>query len=241
MQKKPFLLLTSVGVFFLPLVYSFIFVRNSKPEVKIITPEHNSKFQWNSTISYAIRVVDAEDGNSDYDEIAANEVLLKVDYLADSANLPAYQKQTSQEASLATGLQLMQQIICFNCHSSKNKLIGPSFDLISAKYPYNKTNEASLVQKIINGSSKVWGDVIMPPNPALTQQQAKQIIRWILTNNRNPDSYYLAGLSGSFQTNPKPKNGNKGVYVLTAIYIDRGDKNSAQSKKRGYHTVVLHQ
>src|SRR5260370_42703934 len=59
---------------------------NNPPEVTITAPAKNGTFQWNSVVPYAIRVSDKEDGNSEYNEIAANEVLLMVAYLPDSAH-----------------------------------------------------------------------------------------------------------------------------------------------------------
>jgi len=63
------------------LIFAFSTIPSSKenqlPDVKIIFPANSSKFQWNSILPYKISVKDAEDGSSEYDEIAANEVFLR--------------------------------------------------------------------------------------------------------------------------------------------------------------------
>ncbi len=247
MRFKIMLLFIIVCIVMYSLLVAFIFpvssTENHLPEVRIIHPKNDIRFQWNAIIPYSITVSDAEDGNSEYDEIAANEVLLKVAYLPDSSEVIKYIAQEKKQTAEFAGLYLMQSITCFNCHSTKNKLIGPSYDLIAKKYAYNNANIEALAKKVISGSEKVWGDVIMPPNTNINIEQAKQMVRWILKNNTNPDKYFITGTTGTFTTKLKPPNGanNSSVYVLTASYTDHGINNAAQSKKRGYSFVVLKQ
>jgi len=85
-----------IGVFILDCFYlllgfsSLPIQANSAHEVKISTPSVNSTFSWNSLLPYEILVSDAEDGNSEYDEINPNEVLLAVKYLKDSMKIKSY-------------------------------------------------------------------------------------------------------------------------------------------------------
>ena len=53
-------------------------------------PDGKNTFRWNSIVAYSIEVTDKEDGMSKYNEITANEVLLKVSFLADSLNTKKY-------------------------------------------------------------------------------------------------------------------------------------------------------
>jgi len=215
-------------------------IPNDPPIVKMIDPTDKSKFQWNSMLRYTISVSDKEDGNSEYDEITANEVLLEVAYMADSSNVKKYLSQKVKQLSDPPALSLMKTSNCFSCHSSKNKLIGPSFQLIAKRYTYNAATAETLAQKIIKGSTGTWGDVAMPPHPQLKTDQAKEIVRWILQNNKNPDVYYLVGTTGAIRTKEKPQKGaGAGVYVLTASYTDHGVKGTQQSGKRGYQTIIL--
>ncbi len=213
---------------------------NSPPKVTILAPAKNSGFQWNSIIPYSINISDKEDGNSEYNEISTNEVLLKVLYLPDSSGTKKYLSEMSRISTESRGLLLMTSSTCFMCHAAKNKLIGPSFNLIAKRYPNSAFSLEMLAKKVINGSTGVWGDVSMPPHPDLKIDQAKEIVRWILENNSNPNLYYFTGIEGAFRTKEKPdKEYHKGVYILTASYTDHGLKDIHKLRKRGQYTMVL--
>ncbi len=215
-------------------------VDNNPPKVSITTPGNNGKFNWNSIIRYRISVSDKEDGSSEYNEITANEVLLEVLYLPDSSKAEKYLSEKARMDTEHPGLSLIKNSGCFNCHAAKNKLIGPSFDLIAKQYPYNPGTIEMLTRKVINGSSGVWGDTPMPANPTLKTEQARQIISWTLKNNLNPNLIYFPGMEGTFRTKEKPANdAGKGVYILTASYTDHGVKGSPQVRKYGKYSILL--
>ena len=101
---------------------------NSPPKVTIITPSTNSKLHWNSIVPYSIRVSDAEDGNSEYNEISNNEVLLFIKYLPDSTQVKKYLLDRSKMNFQA--LQWMSTSTCFTCHAARTKLIGHYLELV---------------------------------------------------------------------------------------------------------------
>lgn len=70
---------------------------------------------------------------------------------------------------------------CMACHAVANKLVGPSFKDVAAKYAGQKDAEAKLSQKIIKGGSGVWGAVPMPANPQVSEAEAQTLTKWILT------------------------------------------------------------
>ena len=134
----------------------------------------------------------------------------------------------------------MSTSTCFTCHAARNKLIGPSFELIARRYAGSPGTIDDLAKKVISGTTGTWGDVKMPPHPDLEVDQAREMVRWILENNADPDQTFYVGISGSFRT--KEKSGDetgKGVYVLTASYNDHGIKGKTGSNRQGKHTVVL--
>ncbi len=213
---------------------------NAAPVVRITLPAANTKFQWNTMVNYTISVNDKEDGNSEYEEIAPHEVLLQVLFLPDSTQLQAYRSERSRTEPEPAALLAITTLPCFNCHVANDKLIGPSFQSIAAKYPYSAAVEDALSKKIISGSLGTWGNIPMPPHPEVEVAQAKEIARWILKSNNDIDHFYLAGLSGAFKTKMKPvKEAGKGVYLLRASYTDHGSKDDPQQRKRGQHTLVL--
>jgi S-disulfanyl-L-cysteine oxidoreductase SoxD len=68
---------------------------------------------------------------------------------------------------------------CTACHGVKNKIVGPGFNDIAAKYKGQADAEAYLVGKIKEGGSGVWGTTPMPPQAQLKDDEAKAIAKWI--------------------------------------------------------------
>ena len=76
--------------------------------------------------------------------------------------------------------ELAQDKNCLACHSVDNKVVGPGFKEVAAKYAGNKAAAATLATKIIAGGSGVWGAIPMPANPQVKEAEAKQLAVWIL-------------------------------------------------------------
>jgi cytochrome c len=70
---------------------------------------------------------------------------------------------------------------CTTCHAVDKKIVGPTLKEISAKYKGDKTAEAKLAEKVKKGGSGVWGQVPMPPNAAVKDEDIKTMVHWILT------------------------------------------------------------
>jgi cytochrome c len=70
---------------------------------------------------------------------------------------------------------------CLACHGVENKVVGPAYKEVAAKYRGQKDAEAKLVTKVMQGGSGVWGAMPMPPNPQVSKQEAESLVRWILS------------------------------------------------------------
>lgn len=70
---------------------------------------------------------------------------------------------------------------CVACHAVDQKLVGPSFKDVAAKYRGKSGAEKQLVAKIKNGGSGVWGSVPMPPNPTVSDADLGAMVKWILS------------------------------------------------------------
>lgn len=70
---------------------------------------------------------------------------------------------------------------CIACHAAANKVVGPSYKDISAKYAGQADAENTLVQKVLKGGSGVWGPVPMPANGQVSDAEARTLVKWILT------------------------------------------------------------
>ena len=69
---------------------------------------------------------------------------------------------------------------CMACHAVANKLVGPAYKDVAAKYAGQKDAEAKLVTKVIKGGSGVWGAIPMPANPQVSEADARTLVKWIL-------------------------------------------------------------
>ena len=67
------------------------------------------------------------------------------------------------------------------CHAVDKKIVGPTLKEISAKYKGDNKAEAKLAEKVKKGGSGVWGQVPMPPNAAVKDEDIKTMVQWILT------------------------------------------------------------
>jgi cytochrome c len=74
---------------------------------------------------------------------------------------------------------LVTKNACTACHGMTNKVVGPGFTEVAAKYQGKADAETYLVKKIKAGGEGVWGAVPMPPQAALKDDEAQAIARWI--------------------------------------------------------------
>lgn len=68
---------------------------------------------------------------------------------------------------------------CTACHGVKNKIVGPGFNEIAAKYKGRADAESYLLGKIKQGGSGVWGSIPMPAQPQMSDADAKAIAQWL--------------------------------------------------------------
>lgn len=77
--------------------------------------------------------------------------------------------------------KLAQDKTCLACHQVDKKLVGPAFKEVAKKYTGNKTAEATLVKKVREGGTGVWGQIPMPPNSAVNEKEALILVKWVLS------------------------------------------------------------
>jgi cytochrome c len=70
---------------------------------------------------------------------------------------------------------------CMGCHGVDRALVGPAFKSIAARYQGKPEAEARLVEKLKTGGSGAWGTVPMPAHPDLALQDARALVRWVLS------------------------------------------------------------
>ena len=76
--------------------------------------------------------------------------------------------------------ELAKQKNCLACHATDKKLVGPSYKDVAAKYKSDKNAPATLAKKIREGGVGNWGQVPMPANPQVSEQEAGTLAKWVL-------------------------------------------------------------
>jgi cytochrome c len=98
-------------------------------------------------------------------------------------NIPVKKASSAvtSSADIETGKALIQKADCMSCHKLDVKLVGPAFHQVAAKYPATESNYASLAARVISGGAGVWGQVPMSAHSALSQLDAKKMVKYILS------------------------------------------------------------
>lgn len=87
----------------------------------------------------------------------------------------------SGTALAADAQQLLKEKACLSCHTLDNKLVGPAYKDVAARYKSRKDAKDYLVKKITGGSTGVWGPVPMPPNTTVNHEEAETLAKFILS------------------------------------------------------------
>lgn len=79
------------------------------------------------------------------------------------------------------GLDLIAKSDCFTCHKIDEPLTGPSYRDVANKYANEPdTIVTHLAHKVIEGGGGVWGQVPMTPHPAISEDDAKAMVKYVL-------------------------------------------------------------
>ena len=84
-------------------------------------------------------------------------------------------------SSAMANMDLAKAKNCMACHAVANKLVGPAYKDVAAKYAGQKDAEDKLVAKVMKGGSGVWGAVPMPANPQVSEAEARTLVKWVLS------------------------------------------------------------
>lgn len=97
----------------------------------------------------------------------------KTDETADITKDPNYQKGNEMVWSSSND--------CRTCHNINDRISGPAFKEVASKYAgMPDTIVTHLAKKIIDGGSGVWGEVVMPAHPNISQPDAETMVKYIL-------------------------------------------------------------
>jgi cytochrome c len=88
---------------------------------------------------------------------------------------------TSPMATDTAGKALMANSDCMTCHKIDQKVVGPALKDIAQKYTASPAVIDTLANKIIKGGSGNWGSIAMSPHPAVSMDDARSMVKYILS------------------------------------------------------------
>ena len=206
--------------------YFEIVAGNEAPVVSIDFKGANRSFYFGDPkLDYAIAVMDNEDGSTADGSIKLEETAITFDYIPEGFDpIDAASNQSGAEllAIDAIGRNLIEQNDCKSCHQYDKTSIGPSYKAVSEKYENNPDNRAMLEDRVINGSTGIWGEHAMAAHPELTEDHAKRMVHYIMTFTDLKPSLEKLAMEGSVVVEKPEGEEGYGTYVLRASYEDKG-------------------
>ena len=112
---------------------------------------------------------------------AANQTAKAADANADTVVAKTGTEAAGGSAGSAKGESLIAAADCNTCHKVDTKIIGPAFQDVAAKYPATETNIETLAKKVIDGGKGNWGDIPMTPHPTVSLDDAKEMVKYVLS------------------------------------------------------------
>jgi len=92
--------------------------------------------------------------------------------------------EAAKKAADASTLDLATKSGCMACHGVKNKIVGPGYNEVVARYQGQPDAESRLIAKVKAGGQGVWGSIPMPPNAHLKDDDLKTLVQWILAGSK---------------------------------------------------------
>jgi sulfite dehydrogenase len=113
------------------------------------------------------------------------EMAVILDYLSTYYNREKPAPTPSPDTLAAGGdadpvQKLLNTNACNGCHSLAERVVGPSFREVAARYAGDPQAARKLAEKVRAGGRGAWGNVPMPPNPDLGPADLEKIVGWVL-------------------------------------------------------------
>jgi len=74
---------------------------------------------------------------------------------------------------------LMAAYGCAGCHAVDRKLVGPGFREVAERFGKTAGGAERVARRIREGSVGDWGPLPMPPQPTITEAEAKALVVWV--------------------------------------------------------------
>lgn len=229
-EKNPEFLFTKPGIYYPSLTVTDIHGKSSTTNVRVLVGNHfpevswkikgNQTFYWNNMpIEYEVKVFDKEDKKIDF-----TRAKIYADFLPEGKDVypmmlghqEAPKKASMDDHKLIAGSD------CKACHTIEQKSVGPSFLDVAKKYQNDPSAITKLANKIIKGGAGAWGEHAMSAHPQIKQDEAEEMVKYILGLSNDKTSKVNLPPSGIFIPATHKGKGDDGAYYFTALYKDMG-------------------
>ena len=222
---------------------------NAPPEVGIEIAGNQQFYFPGNPVAYAVQVRDREDGTLADGGIKQDAVafsIAMVDASFDPGSLSQAAEEDPAAAQFPVAFGLMARANCQSCHKTIGTLVGPGFDMIAERYLNQPESIDTLAAKVVQGGRGVWGEVPMPPNALITETEAREILKYVLSVGQQSTKTPLTGHyepAASETSNVGPANRRRGPSTLPSMFMqasyrDRGDDLAAPLADRDYRLLA---
>lgn len=104
---------------------------------------------------------------------------------ADTTAAPAPPAAGGTGIANEKGLELIGASDCMTCHALDRKVIGPAYVDVAKKYENTDAVIDTLVSKIKKGGMGNWGNIPMTPHPDLSDADAREMVKYIMSLKTN--------------------------------------------------------
>jgi cytochrome c len=175
-----------------------------------------------------VKVADKEDGELEKG-IAPESVAATLDYIPfgyDPIEMSQSHRKADSDLFASAGLRLINKSDCKSCHQLNVRSVGPSYNEVAVKYKGQNVID-QLADKVIAGGMGVWGEHAMSAHPAISKADAKQMVSYIMSLSEAKASNKIAVKGELALVKPEGQKSSKGVFVVRATYLDKGNKKIA--------------
>lgn len=202
------------------------------------TPVLTAHFAGNTTflfedapLRYIVIASDAEEGDSVGGGIDPAHIAVAIERDPQGDSLfepPAIDPR--ERAQIMRGEALVAAGDCVLCHTQADAGAIPSYAAIARMYAGRDEEIARLAEKIIAGGKGVWGEMPMTPHPDLSREDARAMVRYILSSGDAASGRRWLPALGTLAAS-RPAGERPGGYLFWASYRDRGGATGTLVKR----------
>ena len=192
---------------------------NAPPTVTITVTGNEGFYVPGQPFDYSVHVADSEDQT-----ISRERIALSIDYVPEGFDVSSVRlgdRPVDAMTRFSVASALMRKSNCGACHSPSQRTVGPAMVELAEKYRPDDETLSQLARKVRSGGLGAWGrDVAMPPHPGLTLDEARTIVRAMLSIKE--EVFRNLPLSGRYTPRVPPQETGSGVFLIHAAYTDNG-------------------